>query len=150
MNELVFNEKHIFFDNTAMTQEDAFRVIAKLAFQQGYVQSEEAYFVGLCEREKEATTGFQDGIAIPHSKNVTCLKPGVFLVKFENSIEWNSLDGEPVNVALGLTIPEDGGQNHLRILSQLARKMIDDDFRSSLKNSKDVNELFKTVNAVEI
>lgn len=150
MDQLVFNKNHIYFDKTAKTQEEAFHVISKVAYEEGYVQDENEYFLGLCEREKEATTGFQDGIAIPHSKNKTCLKPGIFLVKFENAIEWNSLDGQPVHVALGLTIPEEGGQNHLCILSQLARKMIDDDFRLALKNSTDVDELFKTVDSVEI
>lgn len=150
MDTSVFNQDHIVFDDTATTQMEAFRIIAHKAFSEGYVQDEEAYFQGLCEREKEATTGFQDGIAIPHSKHTTCIKPGVFLVRFAHPIPWNALDGEPITVALGLTIPEAGGETHLRILSKLARQLIHDDFRQALKNSDHIEELCAVLAAVEI
>lgn len=150
MDTSVFNQDHIVFDDTATTQTQAFHIIAHKAFREGYVKDEEAYFQGLCAREKEATTGFQDGIAIPHSKHETCLKPGVFLVRFAHPIAWNALDGEPIHVALGLTIPEAGGEEHLRILSKLARQLIHEDFRQALKSSEDIEELCAVLAAVEI
>lgn len=91
MDKSVFDRHHIQFDTEAKTQKEAFHVIAHAAYEAGYVKDENAYFEGMCEREKEATTGFQDGIAIPHSKHATCIKPGIFLVKFEHPIAWNAL-----------------------------------------------------------
>lgn len=150
MTSEIFNKEHIFFNEEATTQQEAFKAIAKIAFDAGYVESEEAYFIGLGEREQEATTGFQDGIAIPHSKNETVIKPGVFLVKFKHAIEWNALDGEPVHVAIALTIPEAGGETHLRILSKIARKLIDGDFRNTLKTSTDTESLYQAIAQIEI
>ena len=69
MNKEIFNQSHVFFDKTATTQDEAFKVIATLASELGYVADVDDYFVGLKEREEEATTGFKDQIAIPHSKN---------------------------------------------------------------------------------
>ena len=146
----IFTKTHIFFNTEAKTQDDAFKAIAKIAFDAGYVENEEAYYLGLHEREKEATTGFQDGIAIPHSKNNTVLKPGVFLVKFTNPIAWNALDGQDVHVAIALTIPETGGEMHLRILSKIARKLIDDNFRTVLKTSDDIETLYQVITSIEI
>ena len=71
-------------------------------------------------------------------------------MKFEHPIAWNALDGEPVRVALGLTIPEDGGDVHLRILSKLARKMISEEFRTALKTGTDVDALYEVIAAVEL
>ncbi|MFQ7537715.1 MAG: PTS sugar transporter subunit IIA [Clostridium sp.] len=150
MDKRVFDRHHIHFDTEAKTQKEAFRVIAHEAFTAGFVKDENAYYEGMCAREEEATTGFQDGIAIPHSKNETCIKPGIFLVKFKHAIEWNALDGKPVQVALGLTIPEDGGEQHLRILSKLARKMISEEFRTALKTGTDVDALYEVIAAVEL
>lgn len=150
MDKAIFDKNHIYFDERSRTQAEAFQAIAQKAFDLGYVKDKDSYYEGLWEREQEATTGFQDGIAIPHSKNPTCIKPGVFLIKFKHPIEWNALDGKPVRTALGLTIPEEGGEVHLRILSKLARKMIDENFRTTLNESDDLNELYNIVSAVEI
>lgn len=150
MDTNVFDKHHIHFNTEAKTQEEAYHAIAKIAYEAGFVTSESTYYTGLWEREKEATTGFQDGIAIPHSKSNACLKPGVFLVKFKEAIEWNALDGEPIHVAIALTIPENGGEMHLRILSKIARKLIDEDFRKALKDSTDTNTLYEVISAIEI
>lgn len=150
MDTTVFNKQHIHFNTTAFTQEDAFKAIAKIAQEAGFVDDENAYFDGLKEREKEATTGFQDGIAIPHSKHTTCKKPGIFLVRFAHPIEWNALDEQPVHVAIALTIPQDGGDEHLRILSKIARKLMNEEFRNAIKNNEDVDALYNAIAEIEI
>lgn len=150
MTPEIFNREHIFFNETATTQEEAFKAIADIALKAGYVESSDLYYQGLKEREQEATTGFQDGIAIPHSKNKTVIKPGVFLIKFKNEIAWNALDGKPVQVAIALTIPNEGGETHLKILSKIARKLIDEDFRKTLKTSQDQEALYQAIAHIEI
>ncbi|WP_099224180.1 PTS sugar transporter subunit IIA [Listeria costaricensis] len=148
MNEQVFNQAHILFDNTATTQEEAFRVIAQFAYKLGFVENEEAYFEGLKERENEATTGFKDHIAIPHCKHQTNLKPGMFLVKFEHDIPWQALDKQPVRVAFALTIPLEGATEHLKLLSLIARKLIDDTFREDILTSNDPEKLTQIIDSI--
>lgn len=150
MDTQVFNKEHIAFDATAKTQDEAFHAIAKLVHTAGFVEEEHLFYKGLCEREEESTTGFTDGIAIPHSKCDTVKKPGVFLIKFANPIEWNSLDGELIRVAIALTIPNNGGENHLRILSKIARKMIHEEFRTALKSTNEIDILYKTIAQIEL
>lgn len=149
MNSEVFNEKHILFDNTATTQDEAFKVLANFAYENGFVADVNKYYQGLKTREVEATTGFKDHIAIPHCKNVTNLKPGLFLIKFANEIPWNALDGKAVKVAFGLTIPEQGAEEHLKLLSLIARKLIDDDFRKTVLTSDDVKELVEVIDEIK-
>ncbi|CAM3273689.1 PTS sugar transporter subunit IIA [Vagococcus fessus] len=148
MNIEVFNDKHILFNDTATTQEEAFKAIADFAKELGFVESADAYFEGLKERELEATTGFKDGIAIPHCKNETVIKPGMFLVKFANPIDWNALDGKPVSAGIALSIPVEGAQEHLKLLSLIARKMIDDNFREGIISGNDPEVLAEIINQI--
>ena len=53
MDKSVFDRHHIQFDTEAKTQKEAFRVIAHAAYEAGYVKDENAYFEGMCEREKD-------------------------------------------------------------------------------------------------
>ncbi|GAX46895.1 PTS sugar transporter subunit IIA [Pseudolactococcus reticulitermitis] len=149
MNKEVFNKEHILFDTTAKTQEEAFGVIAKFAHSLGAVDNELEYFEGLKEREAEATTGFKDHIAIPHCKHKTNLRPGMFFVKFANEIPWHSLDGKPVKVALALTIPEEGATEHLKLLSLIARKLIDDQFREAILSENNPNHLTEIIDKID-
>lgn len=145
----LFTENHIYVDEESKTQDEAFKFIASIAKKHGFIKDEVAYYNGLKEREKEATTGFNDGIAIPHSKNETVINPGVFLIKFKNSIEWDSLDGSKITTAFALTIPEDGAENHLRILSSIATKLIDDDFRNTIVEETDKKRLYSLVSKID-
>lgn len=148
MDKEVFNQKNILFDSESKNQDEAFRRIADFAYERGYVKTSKAFYEDLKQREKEVTTGFKDHIAIPHGKSDSILKPGLFLVKFENGIPWNSLDEQPVKIALALAIPEEGSKEHLKLLSLIARKLIDDDFRRRLLNEKDRSGLEKLIDEI--
>ena len=148
-NKELFAEDHIYVDENSTTQDEAFKFIASLAKRHGYVKSEEDFYNGLKEREKEATTGFTDGIAIPHSKNSTVTSAGIFLVKFKNPIEWDSLDGNKITTAFALTIPKDGAENHLMVLSKIATELIDDNFRMSITTEMDKSKLYDLVKEIK-
>ncbi|MEI5840218.1 PTS sugar transporter subunit IIA [Lacticaseibacillus rhamnosus] len=149
MNKEVFNRSHILFDETATTQEEAFKSLAQFAYSAGFVSDETAYFEGLKAREKEATTGFKDHIAIPHCKSSVNKKPGLFLIKFKQAIPWQALDQKPVKVAFGLTIPEQGATEHLKLLSLIARKLIDPDFREGVLTQDDPEKLTAIIDQIE-
>ena len=149
MSNRIFNKEQIYIDNISKTQEDAFKFIAKKAFEAGFVKSKEEFFSALVNREKEATTGFMNGIAIPHGKGETVNEAGLFLIKYENPIEWDSLDGEPTKVAFALTIPVGGADNHVKILSKIASSLIDDDFRENIVKEYEKENLYNLVAEID-
>lgn len=148
MDKEVFNINNIFYDENSKTQDDAFKVIAELAVNKGYSTSVEDFYKGLVNREKESTTGFKDGIAIPHSNDISITKPGLFLIKFDHAIEWNALDKKPIKAAFALSIPKDGATKHLKLLSLIARKLMDDEFRNTILENDDTQILFETINQI--
>lgn len=92
---------------------------------------------GLFAREDEGTTGFTDGIAIPHTQVPDLEDARIGVVTFGNPIEWESLDGKPIEIATVLLTPNSNGNNeHLKLLSKLSRKLISEDFVKQLHENK--------------
>lgn len=148
MEKEIFNQANIFFDNESQTQDEAFQSIAKFVSDNGYSTSENDFYEGLKNRENESTTGFKDGIAIPHSNDDSVVKPGLFLVKFSNAIEWDALDKKPITVAFVLSIPKNGSTEHLKLLSKIARKLMDENFRQTILENEDKVVLATTVDEI--
>ena len=58
----------------------------------------DAYRAEVYRREEESTTGIGDGLAIPHGKCDAVIKPGLAAMVVKDGVEYDSLDGEPVNL----------------------------------------------------
>lgn len=105
---------------------------------------------GLLKREKEGTTGFTDGLAIPHATLQSLADPKVGVVTFDTPIEWDSLDGKGVRTAFVLLTPDNSKNNiHLKMLSQLSRNLMKEDFVKQIQdNLSNGDNLFKIVSSV--
>lgn len=128
----VFYSDHIIVDTASKTQQQAFEFIARHIFEMGYVADAKAYEVGLFHREQESSTGLTGGVAIPHCKSATVKYAGVFVVRFSNHIEWETMDEQSVHTAVVLSIPENGNEEYVRMLTKLSRCMVRKAFRDVL------------------
>lgn len=110
------------------------------------VSDQEEVFQAVLDRESEGTTGMGDHFAIPHAKSSAVKEPAVLFGKSSNGIEWESLDGQPVNGVFLILVPADqAGDTHLKILQLLARKLMDDDFKADLLNSQSKDEIYSVI-----
>mgnify|MGYP001090889453 CR=1 FL=1 len=122
-------------------KEDAIQKICRMMYDAGKVSDYDQYLNGVKNRETEFATGMGNGIAIPHCKN-DCVKEAAFtLVKLKNPVDWGSLDDEPVDYVIMLAAPESSDNVHLKMLSELAVSLMDDNFRESLKDAADVEQI---------
>ncbi|WP_017434089.1 PTS sugar transporter subunit IIA [Saccharococcus caldoxylosilyticus] len=138
----LINEELIVLDLEASNQLEVIEHLASLLEKQERIESKSAFIQGVLDREAEFTTGFGNGIAIPHCKNPTVKKASIVIGRTIKGIDWNSLDGLEVSFVIMLAIPpSEGGTTHLQILSTLSSKLIDPDFRSRLMNAKDKQEI---------
>lgn len=140
LNELL-DEKLVKFDLPGNTKDEVIKSIGAFMYEAGKVIDMERYIEGVFQREKECTTGIGNGVAIPHCKNDAVREAGFALVKLKNSIEWDSLDGKPVNYVIMLAAPDTEDNVHLRILSQLAKNLMDEDFLNTLTHAKSIEEI---------
>ena len=94
------------------------------------------------DREKTGSTGIGFGVAIPHGKSAGVSKPGLAFAKLSRPIDWDSLDGQPVSIIFMIAVPEEATSNeHLQILIEISRKLINEDFRNRLLVVDDQQEL---------
>lgn len=137
----VFNHDHIIVDETSTTKAQALAFIAKQAHLLGYVADADAYYQGFLGREETSSTGLTAGMAIPHCKNETVQHAGVFVIRFSHGIEWQTMDDSLVNTAVALSIPVNGDENNVRMLTKLSRSMMRKAFREALQkgNEDEVN-----------
>ncbi len=99
-------------------------------------------FSSLIAREKLGSTGLGNGIAIPHCRVENCTHAIGTLVTLESPIDFDSPDGQAVDILFILLVPEGGQQQHLDILAEIARLFSQDNFCGQLRGAKDSAELY--------
>ncbi|MBR3234557.1 MAG: PTS sugar transporter subunit IIA [Atopobiaceae bacterium] len=134
----------VFLDNPATTVDEALNFFAKKAVELGISDDEAGCLAAFNEREAMGTTGMQGGFAIPHCKSTVVKDAAILVAKFANDIDWNSLDGRPVKVAVALFAPD--GDVHLTLLSTVAGMLTDESFRSKLLAAADAEAVAGVIN----
>ncbi|MFR6429867.1 MAG: fructose-specific PTS transporter subunit EIIC, partial [Waltera sp.] len=100
-------------------------------------------------REEESTTGIGEGIAIPHGKCDAVKAPGLAAMVIKNGVEYESLDGEPVTLLFLIAAPNTKDNVHLDVLSKLSVMLMDENFTTSLRNAKSVDEFLQIIDAAD-
>ncbi len=127
------------------TKEELFGKLADKYVELGYTEDRDEVVEGLKKREAESTTGFEKGIAIPHTQaNVSA---PIISVSRINPITWPALDGNTTDLVINIVVPKDQGSEHLKILSKLSAKLMDDDFVAKLK-AADEEEVVSLINSI--
>ena len=93
-------------------------------------------FDSLFAREKLGSTGLGQGVAIPHGRIKGLREAVAALVTMKEAIPFDAPDGQPVNIACILLVPEKATDKHLQILSELAQMFSDKQFREKILKTK--------------
>ncbi|WP_455923542.1 PTS IIA-like nitrogen regulatory protein PtsN [Pseudomonas putida] len=102
-------------------------------------------FDSLIAREKLGSTGFGNGIAIPHCRLAGCTTPISALLHLENKIDYDAIDGAPVDLVFVLLVPQEATNEHLALLSQIAGMLDRADVRERLRSAPSSEALFQVV-----
>ncbi|GHB40323.1 hypothetical protein GCM10010331_29400 [Streptomyces xanthochromogenes] len=114
-------------------KEAAIREMAEMLASTGNVRDVDELVRVALAREAQGTTGLGEEIAIPHAKTDAVSSPTVGFARSVEGIEWGSLDGTRAKLVFMISVPEAAaGDEHLRILALLSRKLMDPGFRSRL------------------
>ncbi|MEQ4538314.1 MAG: PTS IIA-like nitrogen regulatory protein PtsN [Billgrantia sp.] len=98
-------------------------------------------FGRLIGRERLGSTGIGNGVAIPHARSPHCHSPVAAFLKLAEPIDFDAIDGEPVDLVFVLLVPEEADDTHLSLLSQVAGVMNDAETRSQLRKCESQREL---------
>ncbi|HSP57193.1 MAG TPA: PTS IIA-like nitrogen regulatory protein PtsN [Halomonas sp.] len=98
-------------------------------------------FSRLIGRERLGSTGIGNGVAIPHARNPHCKTPIAGFLKLTEPVDFDAIDGEPVDLVFVLLVPEEADDDHLALLAQVAGVMNDGETRSRLRKAASQQEL---------
>jgi len=104
--------------------------------------SERDVFETLLERERLGTTGVGQGIAIPHGKMAGLDRLHAVFARLEKPVDFESIDGQPVDLVFLLLAPESAGADHLKALARISRFMRDADMVERLRGCSDEAALY--------
>src|ERR1700674_4908187 len=105
-------------------------------------QSERGIFEILLQREKLGSTGVGNGIAIPHGKLPKLNRLFGLFARLDRPIDFEALDGQPVDLVFLLLAPEGAGADHLKALARVARLLREADVVQKLRQSRDADALY--------
>jgi PTS system nitrogen regulatory IIA component len=102
-------------------------------------------FESLIAREKLGSTGFGNGIAIPHCRLPGCNAPISALLRLNAPVDFDAIDGAPVDLLFILLVPEAATDEHLELLRQIASMLDRSDVRESLRQAQSSEALYQVV-----
>ncbi len=145
----LLDKKSISLEAAPKSKSEALDLAVDLMAESGKIKDKEAYKKLVYAREEESTTGVGEGIAIPHGKGDCVDKPGLAAMVIKDGVDFEALDEEPVNILFLIAAPDTEDNVHLDVLSKLSMMLMDEDFRNSLINAKDVDEFIDIVDRTD-
>ncbi|HEY9267325.1 MAG TPA: fructose-specific PTS transporter subunit EIIC, partial [Mycobacterium sp.] len=98
-------------------------------------------------REEQSATGLPGGIAIPHCRSPYVDTPTIGFARLRPAVDFGAPDG-PADLAFLIAAPDSGGQEHMKLLSSLARALVRKDFVESLRTAATPAEVVDLVEGV--
>ncbi|MEU1946818.1 fructose-specific PTS transporter subunit EIIC [Streptomyces sp. NPDC020125] len=128
----------------------AIREMAELLATTGKVADTAELVRAALAREDQGTTGLGEEIAIPHAKTDAVTAPVVGFARSPEGIEWGAPDGTKARLVFMIAVPEAAaGDEHLRILALLSRKLMGVEFRERLLGAADVGAILGVLGEIE-
>ncbi|WP_028783883.1 PTS fructose transporter subunit IIABC [Thalassobacillus devorans] len=116
---------------------------------EGILDSQADFKQAILDREQESSTGLGMNIAIPHGKSTAVKKPAVVFGIKRDGVDWNSMDGTDAKLIFMIAVPKERqGDDHLKILQMLSRRLMDEKFRDELLNVETREEAYRLLETI--
>lgn len=145
----LLDKNSINLNASPQNKKEALDQAVELMARSGKINDVEAYRKQVYAREEESTTGVGEGIAIPHGKCSAVNAPGLSAMVIKDGVDFDSLDGEPVNILFLIAAPDTEDNVHMDVLSKLSVLLMDEEFVDSLKKAKDVDEFLSLIDKAD-
>ncbi len=146
MTQLITTELVELDQNLGTTPEDVIRHLAGRVAANGRATEVEGLFTDAFARESKTATGVPGGIAIPHCRSTAVTEPTLAMARLSQPVDFGAKDG-PADLIFFIAAPEGADQEHLKLLSKLARSLIKKDFTASLRAATSQAEIVELVEA---
>jgi fructose PTS system EIIBC or EIIC component len=132
--------------NLGNSPEDVIRHLAGRVAATGRASEVEGLFTDAFAREQKTATGVPGGIAIPHCRSSAVTVPTLAMARLSQPVDFGAKDG-PADLIFFIAAPAGADQEHLKLLSKLARSLIKKDFTGALRAATSQTEIVELVEA---
>ncbi|MET1022336.1 MAG: fructose-specific PTS transporter subunit EIIC [Arthrobacter sp.] len=144
MTQLITTELVVLDQNLGSSPEDVIRHLAGRVAANGRATEVEGLFTDAYAREQKTATGVPGGIAIPHCRSTAVTEPTLVMARLSQPVDFGAKDG-PADLIFFIAAPEGADQEHLKLLSKLARSLIKKDFTAALRAAGSEAEVVELV-----
>ena len=144
MTQLITTELVELDQNLGSSPEDVIRHLAGKVAANGRATEVEGLFADAFAREPKTATGVPGGIAIPHCRSTAVTEPTLVMARLSQPVDFGAKDG-PADLIFFIAAPEGADQEHLKLLSKLARSLIKKDFTAALRAAGSEAEVVELV-----
>jgi mannitol/fructose-specific phosphotransferase system IIA component (Ntr-type) len=131
------------------TKDDLLRELVDLVAPPADAAARDAILAAVREREQLLSTGIGSGVAIPHGKTPVVDELVLAAGVAARPVDFDALDGQPVEVFFLLVGPESASGAHIKVLSRISRLLRREQLRNSLRAAKSSDEFLDVVRASE-
>ena len=131
------------------TKEDVLRELVQVITHNDNVEEPEEVLRAVREREAVLSTGIGNGVAIPHGKSALVSDLMMAAGRTAKPVEFDSLDGQPVQLLFMLIGPETAAGPHIKALSRISRVLRKDSVRELLINATTAEEFLQGLKEAE-
>ena len=132
--------------NLGNSPEDVIRHLAGRVAANGRASEVEGLFTDAFAREQKTATGVPGGIAIPHCRSAAVTEPTLAMARLSQPVDFGAKDG-PADLIFFIAAPAGADQEHLKLLSKLARSLIKKDFTGALRAAATREEIVELVDS---
>ncbi|MET3922516.1 fructose-specific PTS transporter subunit EIIC [Arthrobacter sp. UYEF20] len=144
MTQLITTDLVELDQNLGNSPEDVIRHLAGKVAANGRATEVEGLFADAFAREQKTATGVPGGIAIPHCRSTAVTEPTLAMARLSQPVDFGAKDG-PADLVFFIAAPEGADQEHLKLLSKLARSLIKKDFTAALRAAGSPAEVVELV-----
>ncbi|MCO4238280.1 PTS fructose transporter subunit IIABC [Pseudarthrobacter raffinosi] len=144
MTQLITTELVELDQNLGTSPEDVIRHLASKVAATGRASEVEGLFADAFAREQKTATGIPGGIAIPHCRSAAVIEPTLAMARLNPKVDFGAKDG-PADLIFFIAAPDGADQEHLKLLSKLARSLIKKDFTAALRAASSREEIVELV-----
>ncbi len=146
---LLVNADNIDCHNSAPSKKRILENISAILAKNTPTIGAETIFQALLERERLGSTGLGRGVAIPHARIPGLTHTIAAMMTLESPVNYDAADNKPVDIVVGLLVPEEGGEHHLQHLSRLVTLFIQTKTCTTIREASNPEEIFEILLAID-
>jgi len=127
-------------DLPSSDKDAATRRLAELMHAEGRVTDLDTFLADVTAREAQMPTGLEGGIGIPHARSEAVTQPTVAFGRSAAGVDYGASDG-PAHLIFLIAAPAGGGDEHLKVLAALARRLVHASFKEALMQAADAQDV---------